>query len=645
MTTPRRVLVAGGGFGRVHAAAVARRPDRSVLVGVVGRGGAASRELADAFHVPYHDVRGPGGGFDPSILAEASGTADLACVAVGSAISGGSGTDLTLELLRRGLHVLQEHPVHPDEATACAREARANGVHHRVHLHYRHLPTVRAFLAAAARLRRHHDIEFVDAAAPVHVLHPLVDILARALGTVRPWSWVEVVGSGPLRTVVGEIGGVPVTLRVQNQLDPVDRDNQMLLWHRIALGTQAGVLTLADTHGPVLWSPRWPADRDHTGRRVIDGPTPGLARPTSAQLPGTEPVTIAEAMATWWPDAVAGALDDLLSAVDSGADSLKESSLDLATARAWAALTDRLGPPETVRATAPQRVDVADLVDRDHAPPLSDHQRARPEGLPGRPTAEHDPGSWREYDTGAEFYDLMAAGRVAATTAPAVIALLRAVDPAQGPIVEIGAGTGLVTRAIAAALPEAQIIAAEPSAGMRAVLTGRIARHPDHRRRVTVTPDPAPDLELPDRISAAVLCGVAGHLEADDRVRLWRRLADRMPPGAPIVVELLSIRPGASFGPLRLGQASVGTHEIEWWSSCAPAGSDAVDLTSTWRVIADGVAIGETSETHRWYPITLEDLAAESGLELTGVGSAPDGANPGSAPLGVLSTPSLPPPS
>lgn len=150
------------------------------------------------------------------------------------------------------------------------------------------------------------------------------------------------------------------------------------------------------------------------------------------------------------------------------------------------------------------------------------------------------------YSPSAEFYELVAT-RHTASSGPPLTRVLTGLDVSHGPVLEIGAGTGRVTEVIASALPGAEILAAEPSATMRAVLSSRVARDPDLRRRVTVVDGAAQDLVLPERLSAVVIFGVAGHFTAAERVALWKRLAARLPDGAPLVVELMgSPRPGSS---------------------------------------------------------------------------------------------------
>jgi predicted O-methyltransferase YrrM len=52
--------------------------------------------------------------------------------------------------------------------------------------------------------------------------------------------------------------------------------------------------------------------------------------------------------------------------------------------------------------------------------------------------------------------------------------LAEALEGVAGPVVDLGAGSGLGTLVIAKALPEAEIIAVEPSSGLRAVLLSKV---------------------------------------------------------------------------------------------------------------------------------------------------------------------------
>jgi thiazolinyl imide reductase len=622
--TPLRAVVCGTNFGRLYIDAVQRHPEFT-LAGILSTGSRYSRELAERHGVPCHTAP-----------EELPGDIDAAFVAVPAAVMGGRGSELARTLLDRGVHVLQEHPLHPDELSESLRAARRAQRQFQVNTHYPHVAPVRGFIEAAARLRKRQRVLFVDAAAPVHVLAPLVDILARALGGTRPWRLGDPApvpedvaaaanGEAPLRLLHGAIAGAPLTLRVHNQLHPGDRDNHSLFWHRVAVGTEGGVLTLADTHGPVLWHPRVHSPRD-AGHRLVFTPGAGaeaLRLPASAVLDQVDPAPrISDIFSELWPAAIGEALDGFAAAIAEGGDPLRSAQHDLAVFAVWRDLMARLGPPELIRPADPEPLAPAVLAGpgasdtAGSAGPRAEGTRAAPAGEPARPHAAE----LSDYNEAAEFFDLGAREHTA-RTGPAVVACLSGIDPAAGPLVDIGAGSGLVTRQVARAYPDCRLIATEPAAGMRALLTARVGDDPDLARRVTVLPHAAERLlepgVLPERLSGVVVCGVLGHLEPDLRRELLLGLARRLAPGAPIVVELTGMREPTTIRPTLLRHAELGDQRYEWWMSAEPDGPDRMLLDTEWRVFRGGEPVREVREQYRWYTLELAQLARECGLRLT----------------------------
>ncbi len=365
MTARHRIVVCGTTFGRVHLAALARPDAPAELAGILARGSSRSAALALAAGVPlYHRVD------------DLPRDVDAACVAVRAGVVGGDGTDLALSLLRRGIHVLAEHPVHRDELARCLRQARESGVDYRLNDHYPHVDAVRRFVSAAHTLYRYGPPRWVDAATGIQVAFALIDILGRALPSVRPWGFAEpsrwpptlarlgraAADGPPLRSVDGVFGGVPLTLRVHNEVDPRDPDNHAHLVHRITIGTDAGNLTLLNTHGPVVWSPRM---------HVPGGSASTDEGTATAELASATPIGDATApsfervVRQCWPLAMRRAITDWLRDVDAGVDPLRRGQHDLALCDVWQRLTGLIGQPRLATGTPPPPVTVADLSDVD----------------------------------------------------------------------------------------------------------------------------------------------------------------------------------------------------------------------------------------------------------------------------------------
>ncbi|MFI5798199.1 Gfo/Idh/MocA family oxidoreductase [Streptomyces sp. NPDC051677] len=354
---PMRIVVCGTRFGQVYLSALAHAdPERFQLAGIVARGSARSVALAKEYDVPLYDT-----------VEQLPADIDAACVVVSTAVGGGRGVELAQALLERGVHVLQEHPVHPTELADCLRLARRVGVQYQVNTFYPHLEPVRRFTAAARRLVQLRRPVFIDALCAVQVSFDLLDILAEIFDGLRPWSISPITGhtGRPFVSVEGQIAGVPLTLRVENRMQEGD-DSSSLLLHRITVGTDAGNLMLANTHGPVIWSPVLRMPSDAAGQFLPSRSDPEEWWPAGLGITGgyvgaAETPTWATAMHDVWGHGVLTALDELRRRIDTGADPLRGSQRHLTVARAWKELTEALGYPEVARPEPGDPLTVADL--------------------------------------------------------------------------------------------------------------------------------------------------------------------------------------------------------------------------------------------------------------------------------------------
>ena len=306
-----RVVVCGTRFGRIYLAAFRDATFPFELAGILARGSERSRRCAAHYGVPLL-----------STPDQVPADVDIACVVVGARINGGSGAELAQALMARGIHVLQEHPLDQDELADCLRSAHRHGVGYAVNTHYPHLAPVRRFVDTARALLRRQEPLFVDATTAVQVAYTVFDILDRIFDGVRP----SVLGDAgdlpeqahrrlrhppPYRSIDGVVAGVPLTLRLQNELDARVPDNGAHLFHRITIGTEGGHLTLVNTHGPVLWSPRahMPAD---TGELVAyeDSLAEHLDHPSASAIGPAEAPSYREVLSRVWPDGVRRALTE-----------------------------------------------------------------------------------------------------------------------------------------------------------------------------------------------------------------------------------------------------------------------------------------------------------------------------------------------
>jgi pyochelin biosynthesis protein PchG len=351
-----RVLVCGTKFGRVYMSALAEPSLDMELAGILAAGSERSRHCAERLGVPlYTDI------------AQLPEDLDAACVVVSSEMGGGVGSEIARRLLERGLCVLQEHPMHHSELTRATATALRCGVVHRMNTLYPHVRAVRQFLAAGAALLDEHPAAYLDGACSLQLKTSFLDIIGRLLGKFRPWSFEALARQSndrglpvPFQSVQGKIGGVPVTLRLQNQLHARDPDNHAYLYHQLTLGTSVGSLTLVDTHGPIVWRPRphipGAIQREQAPESAVD---PALSNPTTSTLMDKIP-TWREAMTTDWPQAVGRALVELRGRSE-GQRLGPDEQYYLSLLQMVHDFDFAVGPPEVIRSETPRPQSAATL--------------------------------------------------------------------------------------------------------------------------------------------------------------------------------------------------------------------------------------------------------------------------------------------
>ena len=126
-------------------------------------------------------------------------------------------------------------------------------------------------------------------------------------------------------------------------------------------------------------------------------------------------------------------------------------------------------------------------------------------------------------------------------------------------ILEIGAGTGLITTSLAEWTP-AEIFALEPSTGMRGILLSRLCSQPELLNRVTVLPCDALSVTLDEPVEAIVMINVMYALEPGYRKQLWPVLAASLEPAGLLVLTWRDGGPPAPHPLQELESRQVGRH-------------------------------------------------------------------------------------
>jgi SAM-dependent methyltransferase len=233
------------------------------------------------------------------------------------------------------------------------------------------------------------------------------------------------------------------------------------------------------------------------------------------------------------------------------------------------------------------------------------------EQLPGASAADL-------YEDSGEFLDVLL-GPLWAALADPVAAALDGADPAAGPLVDLGAGTGRGLTLLAAQGPDAEVLAVEPSPVLRAVLLARVAADPELRRGVTVVASTAQDVLLPDRVGAVLAMNMIGHLSAGERRALWTSLASRLAPGAPLVVNVQAPFTPEPVPPSDFPAVQVGRLTYVGRGHADVTGPQEVTWHLQYRVLdASGATVRSLDVAYPWVvmsPSTLVAELTEAGLE------------------------------
>lgn len=331
-----RAVVCGSTFGQFYLEALKNLSEEFEVVGLLAKGSERSKNCAEYYGVELYTE-----------AAQLPDDIDLCCVVLRSGVMGGKGTELTLQLLERGFHVIQEQPVHHKDMAVCFKTARQKDVIFHTGNLYVHLPMVKRFIACAKAMLNRQEALYIDAAFASQVSYPMMHIFLEALPSIRPWKTGSVSREGgPFHVMTGTLGKIPAILRIHNEMDPGDPDNHLHLLHRLTIGSEGGSLTLTDTHGPVVWQPRLHIPEnlnilsdlpDAHIEYMLENSTETLGPPSTANY--------RDILTKQWPRAIACDLSLMKEMIMGSGNTAVKAQQELLCSRQWQEITGALGYP------------------------------------------------------------------------------------------------------------------------------------------------------------------------------------------------------------------------------------------------------------------------------------------------------------
>lgn len=218
-------------------------------------------------------------------------------------------------------------------------------------------------------------------------------------------------------------------------------------------------------------------------------------------------------------------------------------------------------------------------------------------------------------DHSAEFYETSAVGSGWPSHLELSDAARGRLRPTAGPLVDLGAGTGLSTLALARACPDAEILAVEPSPAMRAVLMSKVLADPDLTARVTLLDGGLDRQVITEPCGGGTARGLTQHLPPKQRDMLWASLAEHLAPGAGLLLDQVARHaPTSSAARVHESEHQVGrrTYRTTIDTDLEPDGSGRGTITSTVIDTRSGETIAEHVYEHGLYVFTRSMLERET---------------------------------
>lgn len=239
-----RVLLCGTVFGQIYLKGVLANEDFQ-LAGILSNGSGQSRKIAAQYQVPiYKDV--------DEITNQ---DFDLAFVVIRSGIVGGAGNEIAQNFLNKQISVVQEQPVHSEEALENYKIAMKNNVFYKVNTFYSYLPSSRIFHSKICELKAKSEIYSIDGACSLPVLLPFIDQIGSALGGISPYilDYEHCFKTDVQNYVCGTIKGIDFMFRIQSHMNSDNIKKYAYMLNEINVMTGMGNLKLTEVNGQVIW--------------------------------------------------------------------------------------------------------------------------------------------------------------------------------------------------------------------------------------------------------------------------------------------------------------------------------------------------------------------------------------------------------
>lgn len=181
-----------------------------------------------------------------------------------------------------------------------------------------------------------------------------------------------------------------------------------------------------------------------------------------------------------------------------------------------------------------------------------------------------------------------------------------------GPVLDIGAGSGLNSAWVLTQLPTAEVVAIEPSPAMRALTVGRVAGHPEWFSRITIRPEDFFSAPLPPHLGGAIMLGTLGHFDPGERAAVLAELAARLPEGGAALIDLQSPETPTLVEPFEIVAGQIGQLTYRAIAEGWPTGGEAMGWRMTYLTLDGERVLLEDTVDHVFHHPAPETVVAEA---------------------------------
>lgn len=331
------VIVGGTIFGVSYIEAV-KSLDQINLVGILAGGSKRSKLCAEKYGVPLYTA-----------VEDLPEGIDIAFVIIKSSVLGGQGTNISKKLLARGIHVMQEHPIHYREMEECYQFAAKFGRLYQVGNLYNSLPSIRKFILAAGYLNKYDKPVHADIMTSSQGLYTLIDLLNLSLPDFRALAVIE---HGeelryPFHQLILTNGNMDIHTQIHNEVSDSDGNNHMHLLHKMIFFYESGRLELEDTFGSVVWRARMNIS-DTLSEEKREAKT-DLSRLLNFKVFDETEISVSNLLTVVFIEAIQKEINKFLLQIESNKKDIMDIQRNILVAKKWGLITEKIGFPRPVK--------------------------------------------------------------------------------------------------------------------------------------------------------------------------------------------------------------------------------------------------------------------------------------------------------